>query len=433
MHWIPGLLIGLVLLWIFSWLYCKLFCQPNTEKRLISKHKSEVDEIKSRLMFLQSQYDKLLKDKETVDADLQTCRDHSKQLTAELAQANQESERRKDRIVALELYQAKYEETHKKYQDTEANFNNMQLSFGQLQTDHQGLRSDLSERDKEIAGYRSSITDLTVYKDKYNILLPRSEKMEAELKELRAALEAKETTIGEQKNSIFDLEKYKTEVLALGSALALANTAKESHEATNAKLQGEYDLLLIQSNKSKAETSKYLQLLHTTEQELQDKNHNYGILMAQATQLQEDCAYYMNRLDAGEESYQELAEQLRDKEHEYSILMAQAHQLQEDCAFYLNRLDAADTMHEKLTDRNNEYSILMAQAHQLQEDCAFYLNRLDAADTMHEKLTDRNNEYSILMAQAHQLQEDSAFYLNRLDAADEAYQTLTGELKVRPK
>ncbi len=137
MHWFPGLLIGLVLLWIFSWLYCKLFCQPSTEKRLKAKYKAEIDEIKSRLMFLQSQHDKLLKDKEAVDAELVTYRDDNKRILAELEYANGENEKRKNKILDLELFQAKYEDTNRKYQDSNANLNALQLSFGQLETTEQ--------------------------------------------------------------------------------------------------------------------------------------------------------------------------------------------------------------------------------------------------------------------------------------------------------
>ncbi|MGB0930322.1 MAG: hypothetical protein ACPGVB_06080, partial [Chitinophagales bacterium] len=343
MHWAPGLLIGLILLWIFSWLYCKLFCQPSTEKRLTKKYKGEIDEIKSRLMFLQSQYDKLLKDKEAVDIDLQTCRDKNTRISTELIHTNEENNRRKDRILALELFQAKYEDTHKKYQDLEANHNNMQLSFGQLETNHKGLQGDLSERDKEIAGYRSQITDLSTYKDKYNGLFPRSKKMEQELNELRAALQSKESTIETQKSSIFDLGEYKTKALALGSALALANIAKGEQEGVNAQLQNDYDVLVAKHNELKedyVDCSNNLTTAQGANQELSEtlesKNDTYNILMAQATQLQEDCAYYMNRLDAGEETYQALAESSRAKNDEYDILMAQATQLQEDCAYYMN-------------------------------------------------------------------------------------------------
>ncbi|MFK7907664.1 MAG: hypothetical protein AB8B69_21175, partial [Chitinophagales bacterium] len=355
MHWFPGLLIGLVLLWIFSWLYCKLFCQPSTERRLNAKHKGEIEEIKSRLMFLQSQHDKLLKDKEEVDIALQNCRDESTRLSGELGYANDENSKYKNRILGLEVFQTKYEDTNQKYQKAETGLNALQLSFGQLETNHSGLKNDLADRDKEIAKYRSSISDLTVYKDKYNVLFPRSQKMEAELKELRGALQSKESTIETQKSSIFDLGKFKTEAIALGSALALANTAKASQENANTKLQGEYDVLLARANQLDAdhancstEISALQASNHGLTANLEDRNDEYDILMEQATQLQEDCAYYMNRLDAGEESYQELAEDLRDRNDEYDVLMAQATQLQEDSAFYLNRLDAAEEAYNEL-------------------------------------------------------------------------------------
>ncbi|MEZ4888035.1 MAG: hypothetical protein R3E32_25130 [Chitinophagales bacterium] len=150
--------------------------------------------------------------------------------------------------------------------------------------------------------------------------------------------------------------------------------------------------------------------------------------MAQAHQLQEDSAFYLNRLDAADEAYQTLTGELKVINSEYDVLMAQAHQLQEDSAFYLNRLDAADESYQTLTGelkaRNSEYDILMTQAHQLQEDCAFYLNRLDAADEEHNE---SKEAYAILLEQATQLQEDSAFYINRLDAAENTYNELKAE------
>ncbi|MFK7908542.1 MAG: helix-hairpin-helix domain-containing protein, partial [Chitinophagales bacterium] len=145
-------------------------------------------------------------------------------------------------------------------------------------------------------------------------------------------------------------------------------------------------------------------------------------IQAQANQLQEDSAFYLNRLDAAEAEFNELKGKLAEQE-------AAQNELQ---STHTAQMGVYALLQQQFGEKETSLNALQSQTSQLETDNASYIARLDAASKEYDELLGQyeveTEKHAALKAQAAQIQADADAYASRLEAAEKAANDLKGKL-----